>query len=188
MAALDGDHAPQQLGSRNTRIIVTMTVAAGYQAGFLGSIRRGHNAPGSHPMDKQSFPLRKHHDLSRRNLVQAGSVDRNQITRKKGRRHAAPHDTKANLAEYADNFPCQFARHGGGSLPLAICAHCSARSYEAFRLNLQPPWVGAILPHASAATSNTGSNRKEGALYGFFAVTGSPVFLFEELWVFKDVS
>jgi hypothetical protein len=165
-----------------------MTVAAGNQAGFLWTIRHGHNAPGRDPMDKQSFPLRKHHDLSRRDLVQAGSLDRNQITRKKGGHHAGPHDTEANSAKCADNFPRQFTRHGGGSLPLAISAHRSATNYEAFRLNLQPPWVGEILPHASAATSNTGSNRKEGAWYGFFPVTGSPVFLFEELWVFKHSS
>jgi len=48
--------------------------------------------------------------------------------------------------------------------------------------------VLATLPQASAATSNTGSNRKEGALYGFFAATDSPVFLFEEVWVFKNFS
>src|ERR1019366_2340255 len=40
--------------------------------------------------------------------------------------------------------------------------------YEAFLLLRQLPWVPKTLPHASADTSNTGSNRKEGALYGFF--------------------
>jgi hypothetical protein len=35
---------------------------------------------------------------------------------------------------------------------------------------MQLPSVGDILPHDSAETSNTDSNRKEGALYGFFGV------------------
>jgi hypothetical protein len=34
---------------------------------------------------------------------------------------------------------------------------------------MQSPCVMLILPHASADTSNTDSNLKEGVLYGFFA-------------------
>lgn len=164
LAALDGDNAAQQLGGENGRILVTQTVTAGNQAGFLGTVNRGNNSSGNDPMDKQSLPLRKHHDLARCNLAPAGSLHRNQITGKDGRSHAGPADAKANLAERADNFPRQFARHGRRSIPLARGGHGSVTSYEAFRLNRQPPWVGDILPHASAATSKTGSKRKEGAL------------------------
>jgi hypothetical protein len=41
-------------------------------------------------------------------------------------------------------------------------------NYEAFLLDRQLPWVAKTLPQDSADTSNTGSNRKEGAWYGFF--------------------
>src|ERR1019366_1861202 len=40
--------------------------------------------------------------------------------------------------------------------------------YEAFLLLRQLAWEVKTLPHASADTSNTGSNRNEGVLYGFF--------------------
>jgi hypothetical protein len=44
-------------------------------------------------------------------------------------------------------------------------------SYETFLVSTwQLPSVSFILPHESADTSNTDSNLKEGALYGFFAV------------------
>jgi hypothetical protein len=46
--------------------------------------------------------------------------------------------------------------------------------------------VLTTLPHAKAATSNTDSNLKEGALYGFFSVTGSLDALFGKLSVFND--
>ena len=42
------------------------------------------------------------------------------------------------------------------------------RAYEAFRLWRQDPSVALILPQESADTSKADSNRKEGALYGFF--------------------
>lgn len=52
---------------------------------------------------------------------------------------------------------------------------------------MQLAWVAKTLPHASADTSNTGSNRKEGALYGFFAVeaTASRALSVLALSVFK---
>ena len=46
-------------------------------------------------------------------------------------------------------------------------------------LNLQPLCVVVSLPHASAETSNTDSNRRDGVLYGFFPVAGSGIFPFE---------
>jgi len=36
-------------------------------------------------------------------------------------------------------------------------------------LLVQVPSLANVLPHARAETSNTGSNRKEGAVYGFLA-------------------
>ena len=41
IVALDGNHAPEQLGRRNGRIIVTQTVAAGNQARIRGKARGG---------------------------------------------------------------------------------------------------------------------------------------------------
>jgi hypothetical protein len=43
-------------------------------------------------------------------------------------------------------------------------------------LKWQSLWVLETLPQASAETSNTGSNRNEGGLYGFFTPSsrGSP--------------
>jgi hypothetical protein len=49
----------------------------------------------------------------------------------------------------------------------------SPPSYEAFLLCAQPPWVDCTLPQASADISKTGSNRKEGVVYGFFAGAGA---------------
>ena len=46
-------------------------------------------------------------------------------------------------------------------------------------LNLQLLWVVVSLPHASAETSNTDSNLRDGVLYGFFPVAGSGIFPFE---------
>jgi hypothetical protein len=43
--------------------------------------------------------------------------------------------------------------------------------------------VGSIFPHTSAETSNAAWNLKEGALYGFFPVSGSRDFSFEALIV-----
>ena len=45
-------------------------------------------------------------------------------------------------------------------------------SYEAFLLAAQPPCVDCTLPQDSADVSNTDSNRKEGAVYGFFSGEG----------------
>lgn len=49
-----------------------------------------------------------------------------------------------------------------------------------------PPSV-AILPHESADTSNTDSNRNEGVLYGFFAAgaAGSSILSLPALSFFK---
>lgn len=49
-------------------------------------------------------------------------------------------------------------------------------------LTLQLPWVVETLPHDSAETSNTDSNRTDGVLYGFFAPACSVVFSFEVSW------
>ena len=46
-------------------------------------------------------------------------------------------------------------------------------SYEAFLFAVQLPSVDCTLPQDSADISNTDSNRKEGAVYGFFAGTGT---------------
>jgi hypothetical protein len=45
-------------------------------------------------------------------------------------------------------------------------------NYETFLLDRQLPWVAKTLPQDSADTSNTGSNRKEGALYCFLMGEG----------------
>jgi hypothetical protein len=55
-------------------------------------------------------------------------------------------------------------------------------------LELQALLVPAIFPHTSAETSNATWNLKEGALYGFFPVSGSRDFSFEGLVVFKAPS
>jgi hypothetical protein len=59
--------------------------------------------------------------------------------------------------------------------------------YEAFLLLMQLLWLENTLPHCSADTSKTGSNRKEGALYGFFPVeaAASRAFSLVDLSMFK---
>jgi hypothetical protein len=52
-------------------------------------------------------------------------------------------------------------------------------------LELQALLVPPILPHDRAEASNAVWNLKEGALYGFFPVTGSRDFSFEALVVSK---
>ena len=59
--------------------------------------------------------------------------------------------------------------------------------YEVFLLPRQPAWESKTLPHASADTSNTGSNRNDGALYGFFCggAAASRVLSLDDLSMFK---
>lgn len=52
----------------------------------------------------------------------------------------------------------------------------------------QPPCDGLIFPHASAETSNTGSNLRVGVLYGFFPVAFAGVFSLALLSVFNGSS
>src|SRR6202162_1030269 len=69
IVTLDGNQAPQQLRLSNGRILVTQTVAAGYQARFLGTARGGHYFSVHNPMDKQSSLLQEQYDFSRRNFI-----------------------------------------------------------------------------------------------------------------------
>ena len=55
-------------------------------------------------------------------------------------------------------------------------------------LPVQPPCVGLIFPHASAETSNTGSNLRVGVLYGFFPVAVAGVFSLALFSVFNGSS
>ena len=55
-------------------------------------------------------------------------------------------------------------------------------------LAVQPPCVALIFPHASAETSNTGSNLRVGVLYGFFPVAVAGVFSLALFSVFNGSS
>jgi hypothetical protein len=65
-----------------------------------------------------SFP-QVHHDLSRRNIRQAGFLDQDQIAWKDRWHHAGAADAQANFSECADYFLCQSARQLDRSIPHA---------------------------------------------------------------------
>jgi hypothetical protein len=123
-------------------------------------------ARAAHHAVREQTPLpRVKDDLPARNSGEAGALDGNQITWKDGGYHAGAEDAEANFPERADNFTCQATRERCRYFLRSV--H-KPTTYDAFLLKRQPCWVLKTLPHASAATSKIGSNRKEGALYGFF--------------------
>jgi hypothetical protein len=126
--SVDGNHASEELGGRNRRIVVAKPVAARNQEWFTLSCEGLHGAvrAAHYPVDEQSPLLREKHDFSGRNFAQTGALDGNQIAGKDGRRHAGAEDAKAYFAECADNFArkttCQHRRH----IPSSIHRRASA--------------------------------------------------------------
>lgn len=102
---------------------MTQTVSAGNQARSLGTLRAGCDFSVYNPMHNESSLLQEHHDLSRRNFMQAGLLNRNEITWKDGRHHAGACDTQANAAERADYLSRQSTRQLNGSIPPVVGSH-----------------------------------------------------------------
>jgi len=84
---------------------------------------------------------------------------------------------KAVFSKCADDFSSQITRRLRRCIFPVVSSTSEPMSYEAFRLTEHPLCVVCTLPHASAEITNTDSDRKVGAVYGFFASDGtiSPV-------------
>jgi hypothetical protein len=170
-AALDGNYSAKKFSRRNRRIVVAEAVAARNQERFtlsceelLDSARAAHHAVSEH-----SPFARVEHDIPSGYFGNRGPLDGDQITGNDGWHHAGAEDTKTNFSECADYFSGQTARQRHRHIFPSVHMRLTA-GYEAFLLLMQLLWLENTLPHCSADTSKTGSNRNEGALYGFFPV------------------
>ena len=99
---------------------MAQAVSSSNQAHSLGTVCAGRHLSIHNPMHDESPTPQKHHDLSRRNFMQAGLVNRYEIAWKDRGHHAGARDSQANAAERADNFFSQSTRQLDGSILPAV--------------------------------------------------------------------
>jgi hypothetical protein len=164
---------------------VTQTIAASNQGRFPGTVHHARHFSIHDSMNKKSPVPQKQNDLSWTNVVKAGLVDRNQITRKDGGHHARAKDTQADPAECADDFLRQSTYQLDRSIPLIVRQHLnqfvlklSGRNHGHFGW-WQFSRAPAPRPRAQNRTSNWASRA------GFLSSDGSGAFSFEFLSLFN---